>query len=123
MSRKKHLITPFPLWESRKPDGVEKRFIRLADTMMVSDAVLHLPGNAFKVYCFMRLESAGRRQFKFPRNKYIAYMSPPTFFKAVRELEERGIIDVLEHNANLRKANLYQFSDRWKDYTDPGKKN
>lgn len=122
MSKRKRAITPFPPWESKKPDGIEKRYIRLGDTMMVSDAVLYLPGNAFKVYCFMRLESAGRRQFKFPRNKYIAYLSTPTFIKAVRELEERGIIDVLERNGNMRKANVYQFSDRWKDYVEPGKK-
>ena len=41
-------------------------------------------------------------------------MSKPTFFKARDELVEKGFVDVVQNNKNLRRANIYAFSERWK---------
>ena len=41
-------------------------------------------------------------------------MSKPTFLKAKQELIDKGFIDVVQNNKNLRRANIYAFSDRWK---------
>ncbi len=106
--------TPFAPWESKTPDGIEKRFIRLGNTQMVSEAMRGLSPSAYKIYTYMKLESAGNREFEFPHKKYASFMSKPTFFKALRELEQAGFIDVIQHNANLRQPNVYRFSDRWK---------
>ena len=62
----------------------------------------------------MRIESAGNKSFKFPHAKYRSYMTKPTFQKAKQELIDKGFIDVIQNNKNLRKANIYAFSDRWK---------
>ena len=112
MARKK--ITPFEPWETKNTDGVEKRYFRMGATLMASEQMRSLSPSAFKIYCYMRLESAGNRSFKFPHAKYRSYMSKPTFLKAKQELIDKGFIDVVQNNKNLRKSNIYAFSDRWK---------
>lgn len=106
--------TPFAPWESKAPNGIEKRYARMGNTQMCSDAMRKLSPSAFKIYWYMRLESAGKREFEFPHAKYASYMSKPTFFRCVRELEQAGFIQVVQHNKNLRIANLYRFVDGWK---------
>ncbi|MDY5576137.1 MAG: hypothetical protein SPF70_01465 [Lachnospiraceae bacterium] len=110
----KHKITPFEQWETTKVDGVEKRYFRMGATLMASEQMRSLSPSAFKIYCYMRLESGGSRSFKFPHAKYRSYMSKPTFLKAKQELIDKGFIDVVQNNKNLRKSNIYAFSDRWK---------
>lgn len=112
MARKN--ITPFEAWETKKADGVEMRYFRMGASLMASEAMRSLSGSAFKIYCYMKIESAGNRSFKFPHAKYRSYMSKPTFQKAKQELIDKGFIDVVQNNKNLRKANIYAFSDRWK---------
>lgn len=112
-------ITAFKPWETMKDNGIEKRYIRLGDSQLVSEAMRALSNSAFRVYVNMRIESAGNQQFKFTFSKYKSYMTRPTFKKAVKDLEEKGFIDVVEHNANLRKANKYRFSEKWRSYIKP----
>ena len=112
MSR--HKITPFAPWESKAENGLEKRYFRMGATLMASEQMRSLSPSAFKIYCYMRIESAGKKQFKFPHSKYRSYMSKPTFKKAKEELIKKGFIDEIQNNKNLRKANIYAFSDRWK---------
>lgn len=108
---KKDSVQP---WETKNTDGIEKRYIRLGNTQMVSEVMRKLSSSAFKTYVYMKLESGGNKEFKFPHTKYSSYMSKPTFFKALKELEDKGFIDVVQHNKNLRISNVYAFSDRWK---------
>ncbi|MBQ8799573.1 MAG: hypothetical protein IJZ55_08425 [Lachnospiraceae bacterium] len=111
---KKSKITPFEPWETKHADGFEKRYFRLGASIMASEPMRSLSANAFRVYCHMRIESAGKRSFIFPYCKYKSFMTRPTFFKALKELETYGFIDTIQHNRNLRKSNIYSFSDRWK---------
>lgn len=110
---------PFDSWESDKPNGIEQRYIRLSNSQMVSMAMKSLSSSAFRVYVNMKLESGHNVQFKFPFSKYKSYMTRPTFKQAVDELVDKGFIEVAQHNANLRKANVYRFSDGWKSYMPP----
>ncbi|MEY8413593.1 hypothetical protein AALB51_20455 [Lachnospiraceae bacterium 62-26] len=111
MARKK---VPFQAWESRADGGYEKRYFRLGATIMASEAMLSLSNSAFRVYCHMRITSGGKRSFTFPYSKYKIFMTRPTFVKARDELVEKGFVDVVQNNKNLRKANIYCFSERWK---------
>lgn len=106
--------TPFAPWESKADGGMEKRYFRTGATIMASEAMRGLSSSAFKIYFYMRIESGGKREFKFPYTKYSSFMSKPTFFKARDELVERGFIDIMQNNRNLRQANIYAFSERWK---------
>lgn len=110
----RHKITPFEQWETTNANGVEKRYFRMGATLMASEQMRSLSPSAFKIYCYMRIESAGNKSFKFPHAKYRSYMTKPTFQKAKQELIDKGFIDVIQNNKNLRKANIYAFSDRWK---------
>jgi len=105
---------PFQSWETKNADGLEKRYFRLGATILASEAMLNLSASAFRVYCYMRIESGGKRNFSFPFNKYKRFMSRPTFIRARDELIESGFIDLIQSNKNLRKANIYGFTDRWK---------
>ncbi len=57
-------------------------------------------------------------EFTFPRSKYRKICSNDGFQKAVSELVEKGFIEIAQHNKNLRTANVYRFSDKWKTYID-----
>lgn len=106
--------TLFKPWETRNADGIEKRYIRLGVTQMSAEVMRRLSPAAVKIYIYMKLESGGRKEFTFPHTKYSSYMSKPTFFRVVKELEEQGFIDIIQRNRNLRKSNVYAFSERWK---------
>ena len=110
---------PFAPWESRAPDGVEKRYFRIGVTLTSSEAMRNLPPSAFKVLIYMKMESAGKKQFEFPYAKYRSFMTKPTFSKALKDLVSHGFVDVVQNNRNLRKPNVYAFSERWKGYAEP----
>ena len=112
MSKRK--ITPFAPWETTKPDGKEGRYIRMGDSQMLHPALFSLSHSAFRVYTYMKLESGGNRDFTFPRCKWRKYLSPGGFQLAIRQLCQAGLVEVLEQNKNLRKANVYRFSEKWK---------
>lgn len=82
---------------------------------MASKAVRGLSPSAFKILCFMKIASGGHKEFEFPHNKFKDYVSKPTFYRVVEELETAGLIDVVARNKNLRIANRYAFSERWKN--------
>lgn len=113
MARKKK--TPFAPWETRTSDGIEKRYIRLGNTLLYSSAFLQLSAKAKETYIYMRIESAGKREFTMPHSKYIQFSKKDSFLRARDELEKAGFIETLQHNANLRKPNVYCFSERWKE--------
>jgi hypothetical protein len=106
--------TPFPIWATTKPNGIEKRYIRLGNSLLLHPSVSGLSHAAFRVYAHMALESGGNIEFTFPRSKWKAFLSAGGFQSAKNELCEAGLIEVVEANANLRKPNKYRFSTTWK---------
>lgn len=111
--------TPFPSWQTQKPDGIETRYIRLGNSQLISGAMQSLNHATFRIYVYMLLESAGKKEFEFSYSKYKNYCSKGGFQKAVAELEGKGFVKVVQHNKNLRIKNIYQFSDEWKKYIPP----
>jgi len=83
--------TPFKPWETKNADGMERRFIRMGNTQMCSERMRKLSSIAFKIYCYMKLESGGSKQFAFPHNKYASYVTKPTFFRALRNLSRMAL--------------------------------
>lgn len=112
MPRRKKV--PLKPWETKKPDGIEARYIRLGDSLLMSTAVKKLSSSAFRVYVYMCIESGGHSHFTFPYSRYKQMMSKPTFFRALEQLVNAGFITVVAHNKNLRTANEYAFSNDWK---------
>jgi hypothetical protein len=110
----KSLITPFSPWETDRSRGIEKRYIRMGVSQMVHPATFSLSHTAYRIYTYMKLESGGKRVFLFPKCKWRAYISSGGFQAAKKELIDKGFIIEVENNANLRKPNVYSFSEGWK---------
>jgi len=106
--------TPFSSWETTKTDGIEQRYIRMGNSQMLHPAVLNLTHSVYRIYTYMKLKSGGKRSFPFPKSKWKGFISPEGFQKAKNELCEAGLIEIEQNNANLRKANIYRFSEKWK---------
>lgn len=117
MARKKN--TPFPPWTSCKNDGRESRYIRLGNSQMLHPAMQQLSDKAFRIYVNMLLEAGPERIFTFPRTKYKGMAGSATFQRIKEELIEKGFIREVQNNANLRKANVYEFSEAWKKFEPP----
>lgn len=111
----KYKKTPFAPWETAKVNGVEERFIRMGNSLLLHPSIQELSHSAFRVYTYMKLESAGRPEFIFPKAKWKKYLSPNGFQRAKEQLCSNGFIEVLEENANLRKPNVYRFTSKWKN--------
>lgn len=111
--------TPFQPWQTCKPDGIEQRYIRLGNSQMRHPTFLMLSDKAKVIYFNMLLESEGKREFTFPRSKYSVVAGHTVFQRAKDELIEKGFIKEKQNNANLRKANIYEFSEDWKLYKPP----
>ena len=84
---------------------------------MLHPAMIKLNHAAFKVLMYMRLESGGRPYFTFPYSKYKQIITKGGFKKSLDELVNFGFVEIIENNANLRKPNVYRFSENWKSNT------
>lgn len=116
MPRKKK--TPFAPWETLASDGIEKRYTRFGNTLLYSPAFLRLSANAKQAYLYMKIESAGKKEFTMPRQKQNMFTNKNSFLRAKEELEQAGFIETIQNNANLRKPNVYGFSERWKEQNE-----
>lgn len=67
----------------------------------------------------MRIEAGDKKQFTFPKSKAIKIFSYNTFQVAKDELIENGLIKEIQNNKNLRKPNIYEFSEDWKNHSPP----
>lgn len=108
--------TPFPPWQTCKDSGIEERYIRLGNSQLLHYATQSLSDKAFKIYSYMLLEAGGHKEFTFPRSKYKKISSPDAFDRAKKELLQKGFIEEKQNNKNLRKPNIYEFSEKWKEY-------
>jgi hypothetical protein len=104
----------FQEWESSAPGLQDCRFMRLSNSQMLHPKMQELSGNAFKLYCCMKLEADGNLIFEFPHAVYTRFMAARTFLRAKDELIAAGFIEVEQPGANLRAPNKYRFSARWK---------
>lgn len=106
--------TPFPPWQTRTDDGIEKRYVRLGNSQLLDEAFKreNLSHAAFRIYVNMLLEAGGKREFTFSHRKYSRIVSDGGFQSAKNELIEKGLIEVAE--AYRTRSNVYRFSEGWK---------
>ncbi|WP_324823106.1 hypothetical protein [Sinanaerobacter sp. ZZT-01] len=107
--------TPFPPWSTTKNNGIEQRYIRLGNSLLLNEAVLNLSHATFHILVYMYLESAGKKDFEFPYSKYKTIISKRGFQLALKELIDKGFIDVRVNRAHLRMPTIYSFSCRWRE--------
>ena len=109
---------PFPLWQTTKDNGIENRYIRLG-SLLSHPAWMSLSDKAKVIYIHMLYEAGGKKEFTFPASKHKKLCSKSVFQRVKDELTGAGFILEKQNNANLRKANIYEFTDSWKKYKPP----
>lgn len=125
MSKKAKPPKPPEKWEYK---GTNQKFARLHCTMLTDNGFLELKPRVRMLYVYMKLQYKGdanknapngdKAQFLFPwhlANKtYKLYTNQNTFREDIAELIRQGFIECVENKRNLRKPNVYKFSDKWK---------
>lgn len=103
-----------PFWLTALFDRSKERFVMKGYTFYEHPAVKGLSPSAYKIYDYMCKECGGTTEFVFPASIYEKITTKPTFQKAKKELIEKGFIIEVQNNFNLRKPNVFRFSDEWK---------
>ena len=110
MSRSKK-VTYLKPWESPKKSA--SSFVRLDRNFMLDSEVQELGSSAYRLYTYMLLKAAGKREFTFQRSDYVEFMQPATYRKARDELIKHGFIKLIASNKNLRKPSKFEFCIKW----------
>lgn len=93
-------------------------FVRLFHELIDSKAWQELSCYARTVYIEIHRKYNGRNN----SNLFYTYreagklMHKSTFTKALRELVDHGLIDIIRSGGLYRKSNIFGLSDRWKFY-------
>ena len=112
MSKKCGAILPG--WLSAYPDGKEKRFIQIGNSLLFSSNFQELSDGAKHLYQCCAMESGGRREFEFPLKAAKKYgLAEKSFRRHITELVNGGFIE-FNSGANTRQPNKYSFSFQWK---------
>ena len=118
MSSKKQFV-PFHPWETMEASGCEKKYTRMGVTQVRSEAFLALLPSAVSVYLQMKIEAGGKPIFKMPHRVYTRFISNSAFQNALKDLETKGFVEIIEKNKNRRKPNVYRFSTAWREWKPP----
>ena len=113
-------------WESV---GKNNKFVRLFVEQLESEAMNQLKPRQRNLYTYMKLQYSGKETKNNPQGKkdyfyfnwtlankkYKLYKNQKTFYDDIKILNEKGFIEIVEKNQNLRQKNVYKFSDKWKE--------
>lgn len=97
-------------WLSAKPDGKDKRFIQVGNSLLLSKRFQSLSCGAQHLYLCMAMESGGRRDFLFPLSSAKKYgISSTCLRRRINELKQAEFLRV-ECMKSLRVPNIYHFA-------------
>lgn len=112
--------TPLNFWEKGRPiikSGKEEHFTRLGDSLFTHPAFLELTYTERLLYIYMCRASAGKIEFNFNHSFYTSLgVTKATFQRAVNTLIEKKFIRKVLQGKNVRKSNVYRFTNEWKNY-------
>ena len=93
-------------------------FIMLPNKMIDSKAWQGLSCYAVRVYIEIkrRYNGSNKDNLSYTYREAGKLMQRRTFTKALRELVNNGLIDVIRSGGLYRKSNIFGLSDRWKFY-------
>lgn len=115
MSRKRTVRKELLPWLSANPDGHEGRFVQIGNSLVLSNSFHKLTPSAQFMYLCMCMESAGKRDFKFPESAMKKYgIIPRTGRRCLEALIEHGFVECSCSGKNTRTASDYRFSFKWK---------
>ena len=96
-------------WLSAKPDGKDRRFIQVGNSLLLSKRFQSLSAGARWLYLSMAMESGGRREFIFPLSSAKKYgISSTCLRRQIAELKASGLLQV-DCMRCIREPNVYRF--------------
>lgn len=111
MSKYKYIKTEFHHYETA--DKNESKYIRLTKSLLMNKNFLSLHNSSKVLYIYMRLWAYPKKEFNYTIGTGIAIVSKSTFLSCIKELEEKGFINIIYRNKYSNRMNVYEFSDRW----------
>jgi hypothetical protein len=125
----------------KKPKFHNKSFCMLEPSLIESEAVKSLNGKWWALFCLIRFHQKAYRKktskhkkgyknltitnngeimFTYGEAKELGMRSSETFGRVIRELVERGFIDIaLQGNWYQKEPTKFAISERWKRYGTP----
>ena len=97
--------------------GKPKPFVMFTRQMIRSPTFLKLSNAARVAYLLLRDQQKNiqTEEVKFPYKDAAKFMHQDTWRDAVRLLEEHGFITIRRDGGDIRRMNVYVFSDVWKE--------
>ena len=116
MSKSTRRAKPLSPWMSARPDNIDRRFIQVGNSLLLSDKFQKLKSGAQHLYMCMSMEAGGQKDFTFPQSAAKKYgIAPKTLQRNVDTLVKNNFIRKVS-GANLRVANQYTFTPAaWKN--------
>jgi hypothetical protein len=103
-----------PIWKfNYKLKDKNKKFVAIYHNQLCNEKFMKLPLNAQMLYVYMLDYSNGSMETTFPHRFYKTIMTTPTFNKCIKELIDKGFIEIKERGKFNHKPNVYKFSDKW----------
>jgi hypothetical protein len=112
-------------FESNFPIGTNKKFTKICDDMMESEAWKDLTMREKGLYLMLKKRFVSKNGgtntnenelYIYHKDFQRDYGSKNTLFDDVDGLIDHGFIKVIENGKNARLPNIYGFSDKWKKY-------
>ena len=113
MSRKKKYKIPIWKHNPKRNTSTDEKFIQIYHDLLLNENFLKLNYSSKVVYIYMLDYSLGKMEFTFPYSIYSKITSKETFQKTLKELSEKGFIEIIGMGKNTRTPNKYRFSSKW----------
>nr|WP_300186165.1 hypothetical protein [uncultured Agathobaculum sp.] len=98
---------------------MERKYIRIGETMIKSEAWKTLPSSTTKLLLCMMYVANGKQHFQFPCHLAVQCgFSRSSFWRYRDELIAYGFIEVVANNKLQRRNNVYGFCSKWKEFSD-----
>ena len=114
MAKKKKKKNFRSIESSNIQNDYEDNFFYITKSMMLNKNWLSLTGNAKVLYMYMKLWACGREQFPFSYTMAQSFMNNnKTIYNSVKQLVEKGFIEIVSISRQVGYGTIYKFSDRW----------
>ncbi|MCC8129215.1 MAG: hypothetical protein LIO51_04665 [Clostridiales bacterium] len=103
-------------WLSAKPDNIDRRFLQVGNSVMLSKTLQSLSAGARWLYFALSMEAAGKREVLFTHSSAQKYGIPGSSFdRQILELKWAGFVEsVPDENQAQYSPNRFKFCYSWK---------
>ena len=114
MSRKRKYQKPIWKYDHKIDTSTnDTKFVQLYHSQLTHKNFVSLSSVAKVVYIYMLDYSNGNMITTFPHKIYKTITTKPTFIKCIKELTEKGFIEIEESGRFTRTENKYKFLYKW----------